>query len=356
MKPLVKRVLVPVALCVLVGSARAEINEYKEGKKKTADATATSSVTAEKVAWRNSTFAYENSVSALSFNRGADLTYNPYYAQSLSFRPRYYLRDDLSLRARLDLEIELTLSDDSDHAREWILSDLLLDVNYAPSWMTIPVLKVQVNPYLRFAFPTSKVSQGHSMMLSMGPGFALRREFPLLKGRFLKSIGLTYAFRGTKYLNEFTTGQIATGICLGSNPDNPACTQSGTRNVSWRLNNVFEARLQIMDKLSFTADVLLFNDLLYKLDSEDVSAAVGSNSMVGDSRINHRAATWVIFDVSYDLLEWLWLSLGTSTFYSQLTPDSNYRTPLFNRYTTFYLDVTLPVDRFVNQVRSWARR
>jgi hypothetical protein len=359
LRTIVKRAALVVPMLLLAlhsATATAEVNDYSTGKKK-ADLKATGEAEAKKVPWRNSTITYENVVSALSFNEGAEMTYDPYYAQSFSFRPRYYLRDDLSLRARLDLEIELTTSDDTDHAREWILSDLSLDGVYTPAWMKIPVLGINVSPGLRMAFPTSIVSRGRSMMLSLSPSVAFRRSFELLKGRFLKNIGLTYAFRATKYFHEYTTAQLNTsGICSLTNPDNPACLHSGYRNVSWSLGNTFEVRLQVMEKLSLTMDLMLMNSLLYPLDSETYAGPNVPEVALGESEINHRAAVWGIIDVSYDLFDWLWLSLGISTYNPQLTPDSKVRAPFVNRYTAFYLDVTLPVDAFVNQVRTWVKR
>jgi hypothetical protein len=344
------------ALLLLNQDATAEITEYRS--KKSPEATAEKGAEVKKVPWRNSTITYENVVSALSFDQGAELTYNPYYAQSLSFRPRYYLRDDLSFRARFDLEIELTTSDDTDHAREWIVSDLMLDAVYSPSWMTIPKVDVAVSPSLRLGFPTSIASRGRSLMMTLSPGVAFRRSFKLLKGRSLQSVGLTYAFRAYKYFHEYTTAQIDTNaICSLTNPDNPGCLHSGTRNRSWRFGNTFEVRLQLLEKLSLTMDVMLFNDLLYGMGDRDVVLDdSGAEIELSSSDVNHRAAVWALIDVSYDLLDWLWLSAGVSTYHPQLAPDSSIRAPILNRYTAFYLDVTVPIDRFVGQVRSWTRR
>jgi hypothetical protein len=348
-----KQAVIVSLLLLLSASANAALSEYEQGKKKKADATVTSEA---KVPWRNSTVTYSHSFSAISLNKGAEMEHNPYYTQSFSFRPRYYLRDDLSLRARLNLEIELTTSDATDHAREWILSDLLFDVSYGPKWMTIPYAEVKVNPSLRMGFPTSIVSRGRSLMFTFAPGVAFRRRFDLLKGRFLKNIGVMYAFRFYKYLHEFKNAQIDTTAICTTNVDNPACVHSGIRNRNWRINNTFEVRLQILEKLTFTIDLLLFNDILHKLDAGTYSTGAGPDVTVGESQINHRASVWGIMDVSYDVFDWLWLSTGISTFHGQLTPDSNIRAPFFNRFTAFYFDVTLPIDPFVKRVQGWVRR
>jgi hypothetical protein len=362
----VKRSLALISLFAVLAAARLSfgaVDEYEQAKKsKTAGTVSKEAEPEKKVPWRGSAIIYSNSLSALSLDQGAELSYNPYYAQSFSFRPRYYPLDELSLAARMDLEIELTTSDSTDHAREWIISDLSLDASYAPTWMVIPVAKIAINPSIRLTFPTSIVSRGRSMVMDLSGGVAFRRAFDLLKGRFLKNIGLSYGFRVSKAFHEYATGQLTGDVCSGlprdaNSPNDPACLSTGIRNRSWRFINSFGFKLAVMEKLSFSASMMLINDLLYTLSEryEDRDGA-GSPIYVDGSHMNHRAAIWSIFDVTYEALDWLELSLGVSTFHPQLTPDSNIRAPFINRYTAFYLDVAVPVDRFVSQVQTWIGR
>lgn len=307
----------------------------------------------EKLFWRNSLLVYENAFSAHSLSRSVDLTYNPYYAQSFSFRPRFYIRDDLSIRPRLDLEIELTTSDDTDHAREWIVSDFYLDTVWMPKFLTIPVVGVRVSPSLRLIFPTSIESRGRSMVMLIGPGFGLRREFALAKGPWFSSVDVGYGFRFNKYLHRYASATIAE-LEGCENINRPECQHRGRQNLSWRFVNSIDATLRIHEKVSFGVSLLFYNNLLHQIPEQTVELAPGTAVVLPPSRITHTAATWAIFDVSYDLFDWLSLSVGTSTFYGQLAADSTYRTPLFNRYTNFYIDVTIPVDAFYQQVRRWA--
>jgi hypothetical protein len=320
------------------------------------------SVKKKKRPWRNTRIVYENIFSAISLNKSHDQTWNPYYAQSLSLQPRYYVRDDLSLRLRLDVEVELTTSDSTDLNHEPLLSDLMLDANYMPDWLTIPVVDVRVSPSLRLAFPTSIVSRGRSMVMSIGPGVAFKRSFPLLKGKWFKQLFLTYAFRPTLYLHEYAEASVdvRTGC---TNINRPECQHRGRRNRAWRLTNSLMAQVQVTDKLSAGIMLFLMNDILYDLDggSERIQIAPenydgGSSELEIESpssEINHRGATWAILDVSYDLLDWLSLSVGVSTYYPHLAPDSDYEYFFFNRYTNFYFDVMIPIDRFVDQVQRW---
>jgi len=350
--------VVAALLLAAVPAAAIEDDEYNQVKQ--ADASVSAEAGApSKVPWRNSYFTYSHQLSALTFSKGAELRHDPYYAQSLTFRPRYYVRDDLSLRARLDLEIELTTSDSTDTIREWVVSDLLFDVNYAPTWMVIPYAKIAVNPSLQFAFPTSKVSRGRSLMMSLAPGVAFRRSFDLLKGKYLKNIGLTYAFRATKYFHEFANPQLSDQICGGvalSDPNSPfadtGCIHSGSYNRSWRFTNSLGFMLSVMDKLAVSGALLFIYDALYTGSAREVDVGGGIVSL-DETRINHRASTWFILDVSYDLFEWLSLSAGVSTFHPQLDNESKLYPPFFNRFTAFFFDVNVPVDKFVSQVQTW---
>ena len=83
------------------------------------------------------------------------------------------------------------------------------------------------------------------------------------------------------------------------------------------------------------------------------SSEGGSPVELEASQINHSASVWAITELGYDIVDWLSLSIGTSTRYPQLTPDSEYRTFFFNRYTAFYFNISIPVDQFVAQVQRW---
>jgi hypothetical protein len=344
-------------LLSITSNARAAGIDPDDAKKKV-DA----SVEKKKKPWRNTRIVYENIFSAISLNKSHDQTWNPYYAQSLSLQPRYYIRDDLNLRLRLDVEVELTQADGTDLNHEPLLSDLMLDANYAPKWLTIPKVDVRVNPSIRFAFPTSIVSRGRSLVMSIGPGVAFKRSFTLLKGKWLKQVLLTYAFRPTLYLHEYAEASVEarTGC---ENINRPECQHRGSRNRAWRLTNTLMAQVQITDKWSAGIMLFLMNDILHELDGGTERIQIEPQSNAGSSsthevptpssEINHRGAVWAILDVSYDVLDWLSLSVGTSTYYYHLAPDSDYEYFFFNRNTNFYFDVMIPIDRFVDQVQKW---
>lgn len=333
-----------VALVMMSTSSLAHaVDEYDNIQKKV-------TVDKKEVPWRNSTFTYENSLSAISLDPGADLTANEYYGMSFDFKPRWYFRDDFHMRSRLVMDVELT-TPDSEH-RRFTISDLSFDAVYHPSWMKIPVVDISVVPSMRVALPTSIVSQGRSMLTGLSAQLMFLRQIPLLKGDWLQSVGLTVATRGTKEFYSYKTSQVdERDGCLNSS--RPECQHTGSRNRSWRLANLVEASVKVWRSLTFTMDFFFLNDFLYELDPTTKTLSSGETVEISGSNINHRASTWMIFDVSYDVFPWLTLSAGTSTYYAQLAPDSTYRTPFFNRATNIYFDVTIPIAEFTDQVQDW---
>ena len=150
--------------------------------------------------FRGTTITYENIFNAYQLNRGNELTYNPYYAMSLSIRPRWYFTDALSLRLRFDVEGELTDADTTTNYHETRASDLYVDLVYNPI-VTIPRLELDVGAGLRMQFPTSLESQAETRYLALGmPIFGSPGSSTCSTG-----FVFAYAFRYMKYLNRYTT-------------------------------------------------------------------------------------------------------------------------------------------------------
>lgn len=345
-----------LALCVVLGTTFAATRASAQIMNPAMSA----KVKKQKI-YRGSMIIYENIFSAVSLFKNALPMHDPYYAQSITLMPQIWPRKDMFVRARLAIEVELTQSNVTDTRREPILSDLWLDWMWFTGWK-IPKLGIGVTPAFRLILPTSKISQSRSMLFGIDPAAMFSRTFKLHKGKHFNYIALMYVFRPTKFFNEYATAQVDLPVC--SNPNRPECLHSGTRNVSWRFANIFVARTSIMPKLLLTASVVLINDLLYGLPEQQYSNGLGSimgdgsraptvDATIGASPVDHRAAIWSSLDFTYIAKRWLFLSAGISTFHSQLTPESNYRVPLINRFTNFYFDVTIPIAPFIEKVGEW---
>jgi hypothetical protein len=99
--------------------------------------------------------------------------------------------------------------------------------------------------------------------------------------------------------------------------------------------------------------LLFLNYVTYELPEATVETMGGQPVTVDhiDDPQRHQAAIWFVLDYTIELTDYLSASLGFSTFWPQLRPDSTYRTPFFNRYTNVYVDLSLDLERLVAAVR-----
>ncbi len=277
----------------------------------------------------------------LSFDKGAELTYNPYYAMSLSLAPRWQFAGPGFVSARVSLTREITDSDVTTDFGEWWFSDTSIAIG-AASFYTIPVVGLSFSGDLTITAPSSPVSRARTLQVGLGPGLSVRRSFDVLSG-----ISLGYGFRGTWLGHAHTTAERELPLIPGCS--GPACEEfvnTGVRNAEWRLVHAFDVGFGFTEWLSLAVSAALITDYLYPVtadervstvpqEPEDRRFGVSTNIALGFRP--HRAVS---------------VTLGASATNPQLAPDSSARTPFFNRYTTVYLDLSLDVAGLVDSIVS----
>jgi hypothetical protein len=292
--------------------------------------------------WRGSEFVYRNAFSAISLDRSAELTYNPTYATSFSFRPSWWFCDHLYLRANLDVVRELTEADDTTFKNEALLGDLALTAGYAPVY-TIPVADIAVSADILLRIPTSKASQARTLALGIGPGVRLSRSFDLLSG-----LSVGYSLRGMPLLHRTTTSQLETPFIPGCSASDGGCDaylHTGVRNTRFRLQQLLYVTARILDWLSLSATYGIWIDWLYPIEIDDPRIS----HQVLEPQDRRYASVWEV-EVLFEPVPALRIGLGTSTLGPQLAPDSSYYNPFYNRYTTVFLDLHLDVAGLVSQI------
>ncbi|MBW2276363.1 MAG: hypothetical protein JRF63_02660 [Deltaproteobacteria bacterium] len=293
--------------------------------------------------WRGSYLGYRNAVSATSLDRGAELTYNPYYAMGLFIAPRWWLGDALQISADLTVMRELTDADTTSEQGETLLGDLVVGLS-APSFYTVPAIELELSAGLDLITPTSKGAQARTLYVGLTPGVGLARRFDVLAG-----LAFSYGFGATKFFHGATTAQREAPLI-------PDCSASGScelyvgtgmRNTSWRLQSSFGASLSFVDWLSISAGVAVLTDVLYPLDGTDSQVSYEPQE---PTDLRHTMA------YSAEILGWpmpsLGIALGAETVNPQLRPDSTNEQPFFNRYTVLYLDLRLDFAGLSTQIAS----
>jgi hypothetical protein len=293
--------------------------------------------------WRGSYLGYRNALSAISLDRGAEQTYNPYYAMGLIIAPRFWPGDVLQISADLTVMRELTAADTTTEQGETLVGDLVIGLA-APSFYTVPAIEIELSAGLDVIVPTSKGSQARTLYVGLTPGVGLARRFDLLAG-----LAFSYGFGATKYFHGATTAQREAPL-IPDCYDSGSCelyVGTGTRNVSWRLRNSFGASLSFVDWLSIGAGVAVLTDFLYPLGETDSQVSYEPQEPT-DRR--HTMA------YSAEIVGWpmpaLAIALGAETVNPQLRPDSTNEQPFFNRYTVLYLDLRLDFAGLSTQIAS----
>ncbi len=299
----------------------------------------------EKSPWRGSTIAYRNAVTAITIDRSAELTYNPFWGMALELAPRYAFDDVWSLAASLEIAREITEADDTTFADETLLGDLGLRLS-AARFATIPGAKIDISAGLGLGLPTSKASQGDTLMFSLSPSLRLSRSFEDV----LEGLSLGYTLGFTKLFHRYTTGELASPAIAGCTSfDLGSCDRflnTGYRNASFRLSNGFDVGLDMTSWLSASASFAIIVSWLH----DDVEDERVSNVTLEPT--DERYALAADLGVSATWWKPLEVRLGASTINPQLRPDGGRYAPFFNRFTTLYLDLRLDVAALVQDLTS----
>ncbi len=296
----------------------------------------------EKSPWRGSEIAYRNSVTTLSLDRSADLTYNPFWGMALELSPRFWFDDMWSISASMEFQREITEADDTTRQDETLLGDLGLSVG-ASNFAKIPVLGINLSASVGFTFPTSLASQGDTLLFAVAPALRLSRSFDVLSG-----LNIGYGIRFTKYFHEYTTGELDSPVIPGCFVgDSGSCDRflnTGYRNTSFRLSNTFDVSLDFTSWLSLSTSFGVVVSWLH--------------DNIDDDRVSHTELEPVderyafVADLGLSARPWtpLEIRFGAASFNPQLEPDGDLRAPYFNRFTTLYLDLRLDVAALVQDL------
>jgi len=288
---------------------------------------------------RGTTLSVINTVTALSVDPSAELTYNPYYAVTLSLQPWWWFNDIFYVNARLDISREITEADTTTQSGETILGDTKVSVGASKFWV-IPVVGIDLSSRLSIIAPSSPHSQAQSLLTGINGTFTLGRTFDAAG-----PLRVQYTVGGTGRLHRYTTSQYESSVIPGCVGGSVACDSffsTGRRNAHSRLSNSIALSWQPLKWLGISTSFGLYLDWLYPVQSDDAVSNVPLDPT------NRRVLMSTHIEVATKPISSLTVALGASTVNPALQPDSTYYTPFFNRYTTVYLDLRLSIADLVS--------
>jgi len=291
--------------------------------------------------WRGTLLTYRNVASAISLEKDAELTYNPYYAMYLGFGPRWWFSKVFYVAGDVGVTRELTEADDTTYSGEFLLDDVFLKAG-AANFLTIPVVGLDFSGSFSAIAPTSKLSDARTLIVGLRADLFVSRTFPLLKG-----LTVAYGLQGTRYLHEYTTAERDSPLIPGCNSPTGQCEahlNTGDLNAAWRLMNLFSLSVDFTDWIGMSGAFAVITDYLYdSVDDERVS-------YVPTQPTGSRYAMLYEAELYAKPLPSLGVGLGVSTVNPQLSPDSSREDPFINRYTALYLDLRFDFDGFLSQI------
>lgn len=292
---------------------------------------ATPAAAEEAPAWAASRVSLLNTVNTFELDKGASLTWNPYYAVGARVSPAWQLGEDLSIGAGLSIMREVTESDITTAEGEWLLDDLTVSAGHRG--VELPVIGTRVGGSLALFFPTSKASQARTMQIGVRPGLSLTQSLPVLAGLSLRYDG---SLRFNAY--EYTTAsQEAPTIAGCRGIDCSEYLNTGVRNARWQHGHRLGFALGLLDWLSLSAGAGVYVSHLHDAILVDTQAP--------DAVEPEDRRFLMSYDAELTLGPWQGIStgLGISTYNPQRAPDQTQYDPFYNRYTQAYLDLRIDI-------------
>jgi len=285
-----------------------------------------------------SSITLRNVATAISINRDAEPTYNPYYGVSLGLSPRWSFLKKGFVAASFELDRELTHSDDTTYSGETVYSDISLAIG-AGNFLELP-MEMKLSGDLGITLPVSKYSSARSLQLALKPGLSLSRSFPVLAG-----LSTRYSIRVTKNFHEYTTSQRDVPLipqCNAAQGDCARFSNTGVRNASWQLSQAISVGLDIAEDFGVQLSGAAITSFVYPWEDSDPRLSYQPQEPTTE---RHLFAYGL--EVYKGLTPALSIALGMSTVNPQLAPDSSYYAPFINRYSAIYFDLHLDVVKLV---------
>jgi hypothetical protein len=329
--------LVALALPTAPTAARAE----ETGASASVSTEATPATVLPKAPWRGSMLLLRNEVSVLTFDKGAELTYNPYDALVFTAWPRWWFNDVFFVQGRVMLTHELTNADDTNRRGETLVSDVSLGAG-ASRFYTIPVLGVALGADVNVVLPSSKESRARTLAVGVGGRVMLARHFDLLAG-----FDLAYSLQASKGFYRYTTAGTETPLISGCSGDGDCSrfSNTGVRNPRFGLANRFDVSLDFLDWLGLELSAI--HRMSFLLPAQDDDPRL---SYVPQTPTNDRQTIEFEGNLRVRPMKSLELAVGVSSLAPILAPDSTFYTPFVNRYTMGFVELRLLIDGLVAQI------
>ena len=279
-----------------------------------------------------SVFIFEQSVTPDTLDKNAQLSRVPSYQWSLSFRPRYYIVPTLSVRLRMDLDLEWLNAADTTRAHEALFGDTRLDVAYNPP----DIWGIKSTVSARAMLPTSKDTIAQGSVIQLGPVVSLIRPFDDVKvgGFKIGSFEVTAGAYTLFNLAQYTSGGVGTSFSCTSMDYTPTYCSENTGRMNPRVSLVgsLAGKYSPIPEISLGLSYTQLNAWAYDTPTVTTKDKWGRTVTLDDGKndTRFRQSEWAVVSIDYDPVDWLSLGVSYATLRSVLDPNSHYGNPFYS--------------------------
>ncbi|MCB9618601.1 MAG: hypothetical protein H6724_04010 [Sandaracinus sp.] len=329
-----------------------EVTDEDNGEPSTADRLA-QAVPVAGVPW-SMPLSFATTVTANTFSKNAQPTYDPYHQMSLlaGFRWRF---DSLLLGIQQGVNFETTAhqasinSSITTYARELQWTDTRLDATYTLPWRP---LSLGITTQLALFLPTSKFSRASGRVLGISPLLFLSEAFPVMEGLVVQG-----AWRYTGWTgNVHAVEDPNPNLCLSGESEDgqQALRRCNTGANPVRHQNSATIGLTILP-LPGLAFSLSYGGLWFRVvrpGPADYSTVAGTTTLPASTQTNRRIFHNFSASVSYDITSYLTVGLSYGTFTQWFDTDTGVRNPFYNVDSNIAVNVQFRPDFLATELRA----
>ena len=293
--------------------------------------------------YRGTSVSYKSVVAARSFAPGAELSYNPYVSSTVAMRLAWWFSKSMYFAGTVNVSREMTNSDWTTARGENVASDTNLTVGASDFW-TLPETGIDFSAEGVITLPSSKSSQGETLLMATSANLTMSRNFKVLEGA-----QVSYTFSPEKRFQQYTTAQYQGPTVLDCANSPGGCGRfynTGSRNINWSMGHDLSAWIMPHKRLVLSASIGTQTGFLYQRAELEGAESIEQNP------VNARFFNYYVLAATLVVNPALDLTFGSSTANPQLRPDGLYRAPLFNRYTNLFVSAKVNMDGLVTELHK----
>jgi hypothetical protein len=307
----------------------------------------------EGLPFRGSNFGFYQTLTANSFGKGTQLSYNPTYAWLFDLNLLWHFNRRFQLIVNQALQLEITSSELTLHRREPRLTDtsatfgaLLLKTKFNPDTQFI------LNGSVGLLAPTSLVSQAATMTLGTRVGLSSTLSLP----KVLQGLGINFA---VGYLHRFlrqnvvAVGDAGYPCAIGSSSREYCTALGGPTNLRLAVTSAISGELAI--KWGVSAGWTHTWRRAADLAEASVPTSTGTVELPEGTDHHWRNMNTIDVTVTYFATGWLGLGASVTNWFMERGPDSAIRPPYRPTDTYFGLNATLRLDELYLAVNPPAK-